>query len=392
MVLAVSTWYQSVHHLTQEKRQTLEVTANLKATQVAQQLSLYRTTVQQISTRQVLQSYLQDFNDGNHTEALYDSIKVIESSVEPSARKMLTLLQNNLLSTLSDGFENAILLQAAVFPRAVTDDLGSDALVYLTGNGVNGKITLPSNYSNGTSVMLGDGGPGYPPSLYPNLTYGDQTLSNHDAFYENELLDNNTTLLLGPLFLHSNSSLISMTLSINNNTSRIDVLGWLTIVLDAQALYDVVESRVGLGKSGEVVIVGPAGRPNNLFAEDVSGRPESQNANVPVQFVLPPYSNRHPLRANDPYLPFPMEAHPAVLHAWSDMNGQLNNAGGLMSTHNEENRKISVGYARVDSDLVDWVLIFGQSHSEVVGPINQLRRTVIASIFSVVGAIAIISL
>lgn len=300
-----------------------------------------------------------------------------------------------MLSTLSDGFENAILLQAAVFPRAVTDDQGSDALVYLTGNGVDGMIELPSTYSNGTPVMLGDEGPGmpgYPPSLYPNLTYGDQTLSNHDAFYGNELLDNNTTLLLGPLFLNSNSSLISMTLSINNNTSRIDVLGWLTIVLDAQALYDVVESRVGLGKTGEVVIVGPAGRPNNLFAEDISGRSESQNANVPVQFVLPPYSNRHPLRAKDPYLPFPMEAYPAVLHAWSDINGQLNNAGGLMSTHNEEDRKISVGYARVSSDLVDWVLIFGQSHGEVVGPINQLRRTVIASIFSVVAAIAIISL
>jgi osomolarity two-component system sensor histidine kinase SLN1 len=166
----------------------------------------------------------------------------------------------------------------------------------------------------------------------------------------------------------------------------------VTVVLDAKALYDVVGSRVGLGSSGEVVIIGPGGRPDNLFAEDVDGRSEAQNANVPLQFELPPTSNRHPTRAQNPYLPFPMSQYPAVLRAWSDINGQLNNAGSLGSTHNEEGRKISVGYARVDSNVVDWVLVFGQSHVEVNAPINQLRRTVIASIFSVVGAIMIICL
>jgi osomolarity two-component system sensor histidine kinase SLN1 len=300
-------------------------------------------------------------------------------------------MQSNLEFTLSDGYENAILLQAAVFPRANTPDQGNRALAYLTGTGISGNIVLPTTYENGTPVMLGDDGPGYPPQLYPNLTY-DQTSDAHNAFYADKLLDHNSTLLLGPLFLRSNSSLLSLTVPINNNTSRIDILGWLTVVLDAKALYEVVQSRVGLGKSGEVVIIGPGGRPDNLFPEDVSGRTEAQNANVALQFVLPPYSNRHPTRANDPYLPFPMKDYPAVLRAWSDVNGQLNNAGGMMSTHNEEGRKISLGYARVSSNIVDWVLIFGQSHSEVVAPINQLRRTVIASIFSVVGAIMLVCL
>jgi hypothetical protein len=76
MVLAVSTWYQSVHHLRHAKAETLVVTANLKADQVAQQISLFRSSVQQISTRQVLQSYMQDFNNGNHSQELYESIKV----------------------------------------------------------------------------------------------------------------------------------------------------------------------------------------------------------------------------------------------------------------------------------------------------------------------------
>jgi hypothetical protein len=76
MVLAVSTWYQSVHHLRQAKWQTLMVTANLKATQVAQEISLFRTSVQQISTRSIIQNLMQDFNNGNHSQELYDSIKV----------------------------------------------------------------------------------------------------------------------------------------------------------------------------------------------------------------------------------------------------------------------------------------------------------------------------
>ena len=293
---------------------------------------------------------------------------------------------------MSDGFENALLLQAAVYPRAATPGLGNRPLVSLTGDGVAGKIVLPSKYENGTSVLLGDAGPGYPPQLYPNLTYSDQTSDVQYAFFEDKRLDNNSTLLLGPLFLKTNSSLVSLTIPINNNTSRIDILGWITIVLDAKTLYDVVGSRVGLQKTGEVLIIGPAGRPDNLFLDNVDGRSESQNANVQLQFVLPPTSNRHPARAKNPYIPFPMKDYPAVLHAWSDINGQLNNAGGLMSTHNEEGIKISVGYARVPCVLVNWVLVFGQAHSEVVAPINQLRRTVIASILSVVGAIMIVCL
>ncbi|KAJ9604331.1 Histidine kinase osmosensor [Cladophialophora chaetospira] len=372
MVLAVATWYQSSDHLRDAKAQTLMITANLKADQIAQQISLFRTSVQQITTRQPLQGFLRAFNNGNHSQELFDGIN------------------DNLGVTLSDGFENTMLLQAAVYPRASVPDQGYRALTYLTGTGVGGKYELPSTYANGTAIFLGDDGAGYPPQLYPNLTYGDQTSSTRAAFYEARRLGNNSTLLLGPLFLQSNTSLISLTVPINNNTSRTDILGWLTVVLDARNLYNVVGSRVGLGRTGEVVIIGPGGRPGNLFAENVSGRSRAQNADVPVQFMLPTYSGRHPTRAQNPYLPFLMKQYPALLRAWSDINGELNNAGGLMSTHNEEGISISVGYARISSNIVDWVLLFAQAHGEAVAPINQLRRTIIATIFSVVGAILII--
>ncbi|KIW90981.1 uncharacterized protein Z519_08764 [Cladophialophora bantiana CBS 173.52] len=371
-ILAVSIWVQTVHHLNSAKWETLMVTANLKATQVAQDISLMGTSVQSIATRDILQDLLRDFNNGNHTQDLYDAI------------------QSNLQDALSGGSDDAVLLQAAIFPRAPRPDQGGRALTGATGRGAARKIVLPFTYQNGSAVLLGDSGSGFPPQLYPNLTYGDELSNPIFAIYEDKLLYNNSTLFLGPLFLHSNSSLISYTVPVNNNTSRTDVLGWLTVVVDGKALYDIVESRVGLGKTGEVVIIGPA-RPDNLFADEVDGRSKAENANVPLQFVLPPFSSRHPLRAKDPYLPFPMGDFPAVLRVWSDDTEQINNAGALMSTHNEENKQISAGYAKVSSPIVDWVVVFGQAHSEVVAPINQLRNTVLACIFSVVGAILIVS-
>ncbi|KIY04087.1 uncharacterized protein Z520_00779 [Fonsecaea multimorphosa CBS 102226] len=374
-VLTVSIWTQTVHHMNSVKWETLMVTANLKATQVAQDITLMGTSVQSIATRDVLQDLLRDFNNGNHTQDLYDAI------------------QDNLVDALSGGTADAVLLQAAVFPRRPRPDQGDSALSNATGRGAARQIVLPFTYSNGTAVLLGDSPSGYPPQLYPNLTYGDQPSDTTFALYEDKTLYNNSTLFLGPLFLRNksgNSSLISFTVPVNNNTSRTDVLGWLTVVVDGKALYDIVESPVGLGKTGEVVIIGPA-RPDNLFADNVDGRSNAENAEVPLQFVLPPYSNRHSLRAKDPYLPFPMKAYPAVLRAWSDETGEINNAGALMSTHNEQNKGISAGYARVSSNVVDWVVVFGQAHSEVVAPINKLRDTVLACIFSVVGAVLIVS-
>ena len=52
------------------------VTANLKDTQVAQQVSLFQSLVQQISARSSLQSLMQQYNTGNHSQELYESIKV----------------------------------------------------------------------------------------------------------------------------------------------------------------------------------------------------------------------------------------------------------------------------------------------------------------------------
>jgi osomolarity two-component system, sensor histidine kinase SLN1 len=129
----------------------------------------------------------------------------------------------------------------------------------VTGKGSARTIKLPATYPDGKPVYLGDGGGlGYPLQLYPNLTYTRTSTAAQVAEYEGRPLNNSSNVLLGPLYL-TDTAIMSLTVSINNNTSRSDILGWLTIVVDAQILYQVVESIVGRGRTGEVVIVAPGG-------------------------------------------------------------------------------------------------------------------------------------
>ncbi|KIW76804.1 hypothetical protein Z517_09248 [Fonsecaea pedrosoi CBS 271.37] len=75
---------------------------------------------------------------------------------------------------------------------------------------------------------LAEGSAGYAPLLYPDLTYGDEPSDDNFLFYEGKVLDNNSTLFLGPLALQSHTSLISFTVPINNNTSRKRRIRWFT--------------------------------------------------------------------------------------------------------------------------------------------------------------------
>lgn len=87
------------------------------------------------------------------------------------------------------------------------------------------------------AVTLGDTGLGYPPSLYPNLTYivedgvdpANATSEQATAYaFPDSPMKTTSALLLGPLYVNSSFSLISITLPIINNTSYSDILGYMT--------------------------------------------------------------------------------------------------------------------------------------------------------------------
>ena len=267
-------------------------------------------------------------------------------------------------------------------------------IVNVTGDGVSGTVKLPYNNPDGTAVYLGDEGLGYPPTLYPNFTYSRGPNNQSQAFFGGTLLQPNSTVFIGPFTTNATFSLFSVTIPINNNTSQTETLGWLTIVLDARMLYQIVQSPEGLDATGEILLVGPA-TSNNKFETQIRGVQAQDAASREVKFVLPPQSNstldnRHDLRSwqsGQSNKPFLMGDYPVLVDAWTRNNHAINNAGSTISTHNEQNALVSAGYATLAIPLVDWALVFEQSHDEVHVPISHLRNIVIACVFGTTGAL-----
>jgi osomolarity two-component system, sensor histidine kinase SLN1 len=306
----------------------------------------------------------------------------------------------DLQAAMSGAITN-VLLQAIIFPKNDTGTGNAHGLVNVTGSLREGSIKLPAVNDDGSAIYLGDSGLGYPPQLYPNLTYAstpvNETFNQSRAFYNGDEMLSNATLILGPYAINESFYLLSMTTAINNNTSQADTLGWLTVILNPSLIYDVVKSPEGLDETGEVLLVAPA-TPDNKFTQDVQWSDPTFAGKQEVRFVFAPpnnssLGNRHNRRASgsgDPSFGFPMRDFPAVVDAWTQNNSAINNAGALISSHNEEGKKVSVGYASLHIPLVDWILVFEQSHGEVVAPVNHLRDVVLACVFGTTGLIMLL--
>jgi osomolarity two-component system sensor histidine kinase SLN1 len=306
-----------------------------------------------------------------------------------------------LEAALSSFGSSFLLLQAIVYPNTHDAPEALYGIVNVTGEGVTGAIELPYTHPDGSPVYLGEPGMGYPRSLYPNLTYKRGPHDEAQVFIGRTQLGYNTTFFIGPLSITDSLALFSVTMAVNNNTSRSETLGWITVVIDANMLYDVVLSPEGLAGTGELLLVGPNVK-HNKFRTEIRGNSAEQVNNRTVKFVLPPPSNstlgnRHPLRSwqdGNSSRVFNMSDYPAVVDAWSSQNHDVNNAGALISTHNEENIKVSAGYAIVPNPLVDWAVVIEQSTCNVPpsviltlanassavtqSPISHLRNIVLA--------------
>lgn len=381
MVLALATWFQSYSFIMGIRLSGLSLVASLKAAQISANLLLFQSQVASISTRILIQSALGRFSNGNDT-------------VQNWARTV-----TDLTGALSSSGQSALLLQAVVFPSFDNGTVNVHGLVNVTGAGI--QIKLPMKNANGSDVYLGDSGLGYPPTLYPNLTYspyeGNYSANHSTTYYQGKPLVPGTVLLIGPFSVNESFSMFSVTMPIiANNTT--DLLGWLCVVIDARMLYNIVDSPEGLETTGEILLIGPRGV-NNKFPDEINIRNTTSSiaAQQDVNFVLPPQSNstlgdRHTLRTGSIAafnLPFKMGAYPAAVDAWTSKNDAINNAGSMISTHNEENKRVSTGYAQVSNPLVDWVLIFEQDHGEVVAPINHLRNIVLACVFGTAGVLCL---
>lgn len=396
-VVSISTWINNYNFVVDIKSQGLALTASLKAAQIASDLQLLESTCSTIVTRILIQSAMSRFYKGNNTMANW---------VRP---------REDIEVALSSGGYSQ-LLQVRVYSKNETGDI--NGLLNVTAEAAR-YVQLPFAYPNGSVVYLGDTemvgnqniSTGMPPSLYPNITHklldGPPTDTNASRNTVPTTLDGEFTfgldsvLLLGPLMINTTFSVVSITLPIINNTSNSDILGYMTILAEASALYNVQRSREGLDDTGVVLLLRPAGAGNRFPKSVAPSTPglagnRSTLGNSQVRFLFPPsemdgVEYRHPSHRGIKYrVPFDLKNYPAALDAFSRTNRKINNASSELDTRNEDGFNVAVGYARPQSRLADWLLIVEQTKDEAFGPVATLRKILLACVFGTAGFILLL--
>lgn len=296
----------------------------------------------------------------------------------------------------SGDMRSRIAVQARIYPF----DTSSTVLFSRTANTML-DVQLPYNKSDGTPATLGDPDYGFIPELYPrfdvrSIQYN-STFNRYEAEYEGRAVNNSSYLFSGPYRVNDSLSLASITLPIINNTSNIDTLGWLTTVLDASLVTDIVNQLEGLGDSGLTMLFGPENATNNFPAGYLYNSPNpNPPENAQVRFLVPPTvrsdvtrHGQYDIALNPP--PFDWTKFPAVKRAYTEDTGATSNSGSMISTRNEEGDNVAIGFGVVSSPMVDWVLIVEQAHSEVWGPIYHLRNVILACVFGTMGAMILLT-
>ena len=262
-VISVATWVTNHAFVLDVRSTRLSLTASLKAAQLASNLDIMQTSVGFISSRVLVQSALQRYGQqSNNSDANW------------------VRARSDMGSAMNGGgsIGQSLLLQSKVFPKDATGLNGPYSVLNTTSSTWNHALELPLRNEDGSPVFLGDEGLGYPPALYPNLTYssGQYNDTFNDARAEADgllLTYASPPLFLGPWLVNDSFSLVSLTVPVVNNTSAADVLGWLTVVMDARLITQVMQSTEGLGNTGQTMIVGPADRSNRINAETFGGIP-----------------------------------------------------------------------------------------------------------------------
>jgi len=389
-VVALPTWFFVHRFVIEVRKDALSLTASLKASRITSELDLVRSNCRTIASRLLIQAGLKEWSNGTRTDW---SQAREDLAIALSARS-----QTNLL-------------QAKIYTRDGSGDEGG--IVNVTG--INSpSIELPFGNPSGGPVYLGDDSIfGFPPQLYPNITYVNlnttnpsNNLTEFDAFAFGSVdLTQPSGLLLGPLSVNESFALMSLTLPIRDNNQLSFPIGFLTIVASAVTLVNIVQSREGLGTTGIVLLVGPD-EPANRFNQTVAQADMPQAdpdaigdknlfKNVLVHYLLPASSlpdqeDRHPTRTyakRTSESNFPLKDYPAALRSWTERIVSVNNASAMLSTTNEEHASVAVGFARTNSTLANWTILVEQTRKEAYGPIMTLRKILLGCVFGTAGVI-----
>jgi len=368
----------------------LSLTASLRAAQIASELALIQTTCNTITSRLLLQTVLSDFYHGNDTQASWATAG------------------EDLRSALDSGLATgtrARLMQARVYSRNTTG-AKPDGLLSVTGTG--DPVMLPSG-DDGMVIKLGEGEGGFPPALYPNITYYNSTdpdplnpggtVQVARPFPDIRIDSAVSGLILGPLMLSEVDALVSFTSPIRQNTNADVILGYMTVIADASSIIKIAQSQEGLGSTGSLLIVGPATGWNRFSKYNLPANSTHDAAGnfsqVDVRFVLPPIPQPgQPDRHTEHNFAdgtfddaWNVVKYDAVYKAFVDRNTALNNASSMLWTENEQGVHVAVGYARPPTALVNWTVVVEQDTAEAETPIRTLRQILLGCVFGTAGLI-----
>ncbi|OAQ98274.1 hypothetical protein LLEC1_03915 [Akanthomyces lecanii] len=394
VVVSVPTWNFVNNFVVGVETSSLALTASLKATRISSEIDLLLIICQSVASRILLQQAFVDFYNGN------------ASNPFDSARKDIAGAMSN--SQVSG------LLQARLYSRNITG-AADKGLLNVTAAGIGNQdvnIALPYLTPDGQRVNLSDTQWGYPPSLYPNITYeatgkpnpAELSTQGYIAYaFPDTRINDRGGLILGPLIVNETYALMSLTIPIRSNQNAGYVIGFMTLVVSATSLLQVQTSREGLDKTGMVLIVGPA-YPSNKFLGRTTPSNGTQSpeknalGNVKAHFVLPPITpngqgDRHGNRdyhGGNSGTEFELDQYPAVLNVYYNNGTQLNNATANLSTKNEQGVPVAVGIARPQSSLVSWAVVVEKARSEAYQPISKLRTILLACAFGTAGLILLL--
>ncbi|KAF2789147.1 hypothetical protein K505DRAFT_352768 [Melanomma pulvis-pyrius CBS 109.77] len=378
-VIAIATWVTNHSFVLSIRATRLTLTASLKSAQISSNLLLMQYTVRQTANRLAIQSALQRYNAGNDTDQNWSRSR------------------DDLAAVFTGDGQNFLTVQAQIYPAnsSAFSVLNATSDAFLNQQ-------LPYQSADGTPATMGNNSTGFVPELYPKFETIqvpiNGTANQTFATFGGRTIDKDHYLVSGPYRVNSKLSLVSITIPIINNTSNIETLGWLTAVLDAHLISEVVGAMEGLDKSGLTMIFAPNNVTNKFTNGTLYNSPNlDPPADASVRFLVPPTPRtdqipRHGIYDTSLQSPaFEWDKFPAIRQGFTVGTGATNNAGSIISTNNEEGEHVAVGYAIVNNSMVDWMVVVEQSHSEVWAPIYRLRNVIVACVFGTMGAMLLLA-
>lgn len=402
-IVAIPVWVFVNNFVIGVKTDGLALSASLKASRISSEIDLIQTACITISTRLLLQQALEDF----YTNEFYRNQT---ADVWVQARE-------DLASALSTSNVSG-LLQARLYSRNTTGD--SRGLLNITGQAaVAEPVLLPYKSPTGDNIYLGEESEyGFPPMLYPNITYENKNLPNpyrnntvvfSANIFPGVSLGNGSEgngILLGPLVVNESYALVSITVPVRENQSSRFILGYMTVVASARQLVQVQKSNEGLGETGVALFIGPV-NPWNHFNTNM---PASNQTWFPprdgfakanqVHFLFPPGPNpgqedrhsEHSFESGAYDAPFGLDKYESVLDLFVERSDQTNHAMSKISTKNEQGKKVSIGAARPQTSLVSWAVVVEQDYREATEPIRTLRNILLGCVFGTAGLILLLTI